>query len=247
MTATALAVSSALAAIAAALLFAIRARDAERAHDDAVRSRDAALREAERLRAIFRAEEREREELRRRARAAEATAREWSDRCARAERELAEADAEIVKLCNDKTDADTLRIRAVNAEQDAERARRDRVRMARYIQNAAALREPECMAAEGLALVHEAREQLDRVAWILLSKIEGAADAEYPVDLRLGACICGWDVSAWLRRADALVDAATGKKRTPQTARNSWIDPETGLVVMRCVDAEALASHDPNL
>ena len=100
MTPIALAVSSALAAIAAALLFAIRARDAERAHDDAVHSRDAALREAERLRAIFRAEEREREELRRRARAAEATAREWSDRAARAERELAEADAELVRRWN---------------------------------------------------------------------------------------------------------------------------------------------------
>ncbi len=100
MIASALAVAAALLGIAAALLFAIRARDAERAHDDAVHSRDAALHEAERLRAIFRAEEREREELRRRARAAEATAREWSERCTRAKRELAEADAELVRRWN---------------------------------------------------------------------------------------------------------------------------------------------------
>lgn len=86
MTATALAVSSALAALVAALLFAIRARDAERAHDDAVRSRDLALR---------------------RAHAAELTAREWSDRCAETERklertgrDLAEADAELVRRWN---------------------------------------------------------------------------------------------------------------------------------------------------
>ena len=86
MTAAALAVSSALAALVAALLFAIRARDAERAYDDAVRSRDLALR---------------------RAHAAELTAREWSDRCAeterkleRTDRELAEADAELVRRWN---------------------------------------------------------------------------------------------------------------------------------------------------
>ena len=65
MTASALAVAAALLGIASALLFAIRARDAERAHDDAVHSRDAALREAERLRGILRAEEREREEAER--------------------------------------------------------------------------------------------------------------------------------------------------------------------------------------
>ena len=86
MTALSLSGASALAAIAAAALFAIRARDAERAHDAAVRSRDAALR---------------------RAHAAELTAREWSDRCAEAERklertghELAEADAELVRRWN---------------------------------------------------------------------------------------------------------------------------------------------------
>lgn len=86
MTPLALAVASALAAMAAALLFAIRARDAERAHDDAVHSRDAALR---------------------RAHAAELTAREWSDRCAETERklertarDLAEADAELVRRWN---------------------------------------------------------------------------------------------------------------------------------------------------
>lgn len=100
MMASAHAVAAALLGIASALLFAIRARDAESSHDDAVHSRDAALREAERLRALFRAEEREREELRRRASAAEATAREWSDRCARAERELAQADAELVRRWN---------------------------------------------------------------------------------------------------------------------------------------------------
>lgn len=86
MIATDLAVSSALLGIASALLFAIRARDAERAHDDAVRSRDLALR---------------------RAHAAELTAREWSDRCAETERklkstarDLAEADAELVRRWN---------------------------------------------------------------------------------------------------------------------------------------------------
>lgn len=86
MIASALAVAAALLGIASALLFALRARDAERAHDDAVRSRDAALR---------------------RAHAAELTAREWSNRSAEAERklertgrELAEADAELVRRWN---------------------------------------------------------------------------------------------------------------------------------------------------
>lgn len=54
MIASALAVASALAALVAALLFALRARDAERAAEDAVRSRAAALREAERLRRLCR-------------------------------------------------------------------------------------------------------------------------------------------------------------------------------------------------
>lgn len=86
MIASALAVAAALLGIASALLFAIRARKAERAHDDAVHSRVAALR---------------------RANAAELTAREWSDRCAETERklkrtarELAEADAELVRRWN---------------------------------------------------------------------------------------------------------------------------------------------------
>lgn len=100
MIAHAIAVAAALLGIASALLFAIRAREAERAAAGLGDRLASALREAERIRAIFRAEEREREELRRRARAAEATAREWSDRCARAERELAEADAAIVRLHN---------------------------------------------------------------------------------------------------------------------------------------------------
>ena len=97
---SALAVAAALLGIAAALLFALRAREAEREAAGLGDRLASALREAERLRGIFRAEEREREELRRRARAAEATAREWSDRCARAERELAEADAELVRRWN---------------------------------------------------------------------------------------------------------------------------------------------------
>lgn len=105
MTTTVLAVSSALAAIAAALLFAIRARDAERAQDDADRARRVALREAERLRALSRREasdrDAERDRLLRRAMAAEATAREWSDRAARAECELADADRAIVTLSNE--------------------------------------------------------------------------------------------------------------------------------------------------
>lgn len=107
MMSSALAVAAALLGIAAALLFAIRAREAERAATGLGDRLASALREAERLRALSRVEEREREELRRRARAAEATAREWSDRCAEAERklertarELAEADAELVRRWN---------------------------------------------------------------------------------------------------------------------------------------------------
>lgn len=105
MTAISLAIFSALSAIASALLFAIRARDAERAFDDADRVRRVALREAERLRALSRVEASdragERDRLLRRAMAAEATAREWSDRAARAERELADADRAIVQLSNE--------------------------------------------------------------------------------------------------------------------------------------------------
>jgi hypothetical protein len=105
MIASALAVVAALLGIAAALLFAIRAREAERATaalDDRLAS---ALREAERLRALSRVEASdraaERDRLLCRAMAAEATAREWSDRASRAERELAEADRAIVQLSNE--------------------------------------------------------------------------------------------------------------------------------------------------
>lgn len=108
---SALAVAAALLGIASALLFAIRAREAERATaalDDRLAS---ALREAERLRALSRVEAsdraRERDRLLRRAMSAEATAREWSDRASRAEaakerarRDLAEADAELVRRWN---------------------------------------------------------------------------------------------------------------------------------------------------
>lgn len=111
MTAPALAVSAALLGIAAALLFAIRAREVERAAADLGDRLASALREAEHLRALSRAEESdwagERDLLLRRAMAAEATAREWSDRASRAEaakekalRELAEADAELVRRWN---------------------------------------------------------------------------------------------------------------------------------------------------
>lgn len=111
MIAPAIAVAAALLGVASALLFAIRARDADRAVaalDDRLAS---AMREAERLRALSRVEasdrSAERDRLLRRAMTAEATAREWSDRAARAEaakerarRELAEADAELVRRWN---------------------------------------------------------------------------------------------------------------------------------------------------
>lgn len=111
MTASALAVSAALFGIAAALLFAIRARDAERAVADLGDRLASALREAERLRALSRVEAsdraQERDRLLRRAMYAEATTREWFNRAARAEaamekarRELAEADAELVRRWN---------------------------------------------------------------------------------------------------------------------------------------------------
>lgn len=111
MIASALTVAAALLGIASALLFAIRARDAERAAAALGDRLASALREAERLRTLSRREAsdraQERDRLVRRAMYAEATAREWSDRAARAEsakerarRELAEADAELVRRWN---------------------------------------------------------------------------------------------------------------------------------------------------
>lgn len=117
MIASALAVAAALLGIASALLFAIRARESERAAAGLGDRLASALREAERLRALSRVEvsdrANERDRLLRRAMAAEATAREWSDRAARAERELAEADRALVALVGER---DELLSRIHNAE-----------------------------------------------------------------------------------------------------------------------------------
>ena len=100
MTATALAVAAALLGIASALLFAIRARDAERAAAGLGDRLASALREAERLRALSRVEASdragERDRLLRRATAAEATAHEWSDRAALAEADVAAASVRLL-------------------------------------------------------------------------------------------------------------------------------------------------------
>jgi hypothetical protein len=121
MIASALAVSAALLGIAAALLFAIRAREAERDSAGLSDRLASALREAERLRALSRVEESdragERDRLLRRAMAAEAAAREWSASAERARCELAEADRAIVHLSNER---DTL-----SAGYDLLRARLD--------------------------------------------------------------------------------------------------------------------------
>ena len=119
------------------------------------------------------------------------------------------------------------RLAADRAEADAARDRAARVRMANYIQNTAALREPDSLAAEGWLLVDEAREQLDRVAWVLVAKLSPTpVDVVDRATLRYGAYIAGWDVSAWLRRADALHDAVKRQPGTTTVGRAPWIDPE---------------------
>lgn len=143
-------------------------------------------------------------------------------------------------------DAAGARLAADRAEADAARDRAARVRMANYIQNTAALREPDSLAAEGWLLVDEAREQLDRVAWYLLAKLSPSSPPVCdPEPLRHGACLAGWDLGAWLRRADAL-HAAVNHSPAPRPGnRPPWIDPETGLVVLRFADANALADTPP--
>lgn len=138
------------------------------------------------------------------------------------------------------------RLAADAARADEARERRERLRAVSYIQGAAALREPDSLAAEGWLLVDEAREQLDRVAWYLLAKRSPSSPPVCdPEPLRRGACLAGWDLGAWLRRADAL-HAAVNHSPAPRPGnRPPWIDPETGLVVPRFADADALASAPP--
>lgn len=134
------------------------------------------------------------------------------------------------------------RLAADAARADEARERRERLRAVSYIRNAATLREPDSLAAEGWLLVDEAREQLDRVAWYLLAKLSPSSPPVCdPESLRHGARLAGWNLSAWLRRADAL-HAAVNHSPAPRSGnRPPWIDPETGLVVPRFVDADALA------
>ena len=138
------------------------------------------------------------------------------------------------------------RLAADAARADEARERRERLRAVSYIQNAATLREPDSLAAEGWLLVDEAREQLDRVAWYLLAKLSPSPPPVCdPELLRHGACLAGWDLGAWLRRADALRAAVNRSPAPRHGTRPPWIDPETGLVVPRFVDADALAGAPP--
>ena len=112
-------------------------------------------------------------------------------------------------------EATECRLRADAAEQDAARERFERLRAVSYLQNAIELHERSAMVAEGWLLVDEARAQLDCVAWFLMSRLppfrvglDGSHD-----DLRRGCQLFGWDLSAWLRRADALQDALDGTPR----------------------------------
>lgn len=138
------------------------------------------------------------------------------------------------------------RLAADAARADAERERVQRLRAVSYIRNAAALREPDSLAAEGWLLVEEAREQLDRVAWYLLAKLSPSPPPVCdPESLRHDARLAGWDLGAWLRRADTL-HAAVNHSPAPRSGnRPPWIGPETGLVVQRFVDADALAGAAP--
>jgi len=112
-------------------------------------------------------------------------------------------------------EATECRLRADAAEQDAARERVERLRAVSYLQNAIGLHERSAMVAEGWLLVAEAREQLDRVAWFLMSKLPPFRvnmDCSHD-NLRRGCQLFGWDLSAWLRRADALRDALDGTPR----------------------------------
>lgn len=138
------------------------------------------------------------------------------------------------------------RLAADAARAHAERERVQRLRAVSYIQNAAALREPDSLAAEGWLLVDEARKQLDRVAWYLLAKLLPSPPPFCdPESLRRVARLVGWDLGAWLRRADALLATIARPSAPLPVERAPWIDPETGLVVVRFADANALAGAPP--
>lgn len=138
------------------------------------------------------------------------------------------------------------RLAADSARADEARERRERLRAVSYIRNAAALREPDSLAAEGWLLVEEAREQLDRVAWYLLARLSPSSSPVCdPESLRHGARLADWNLSAWLRRADALHAAVNHSPAPRPGIRPPWIDPETGLVVARFADANALAGSPP--
>lgn len=134
-------------------------------------------------------------------------------------------------------DATECRLRADAAEQDAAHERFERLRAVSYLENAIGLHERSAMVAEGWLLVAEAREQLDRVAWFLMSKLppfrvgpDGSRD-----DLRRGCQLFGWDLSAWLRRADALRDALDGTPRPLAGFRDvceSAPDPAHATIVL---------------
>lgn len=138
------------------------------------------------------------------------------------------------------------RLAADAARAHAKWERVQRLRAVSYIRNAAALREPDSLAAEGWLLVDEARKQLDRIAWYLLVKLSPSPPPVCdPEPLRHGACLAGWDLGAWLRRADALLATVARPSAPAPVERAPWIDPETGLVVVRFADADALAGAPP--